>query len=104
MSLNPSEQRTYTYLQTHPDEERFWRGKVRAAAAQPEAVEAVVSRLERALWQYYLERSHAVPSFQAASQREGRARTSMRNLAELLLRLWTEPRPKPKPGARDGII
>jgi len=103
VSLNSSEQRVFDYLQAQPDEGRFWREKVRVIAAQPEGVEVIAARLERELWRYYEERSSSVSPFREAAQREGRTRTSMRNLAELLLRLWTEPRPKRKPGGDDPI-
>ena len=102
MSLNPAEQRIFDYLQARPDEGRFWREKVRAIAAAPDAVETMATRLERELWRYHVERSATASPFREAAQREGLARTSMRNLAELLLRLWTEPRPKKRPGGDDS--
>jgi hypothetical protein len=43
-----------------------------------------------------VERSAVVSPFRDQAGREGLPRTSMRNLADYLLRLWTEPRPKPK--------
>ena len=49
--------------------------------------------LEKELWNYYVERS-AVARLSEAVQIEGLQRTSMKNLAELLMRLWMEPRPK----------
>ncbi len=104
MSLNPAEQRVFDYLQTRPDEGRFWREKVRTIAAAPEGVETIAARLERELWRSYEERSATASPFREAALREGRARTSMRNLAELLLRLWTEPRPKKKPGDGEDSI
>jgi hypothetical protein len=103
VSLNPAEQRIFDYLQSRPDEGRFWREKVRAIAAQPDSSEAIATRLERELWRYHEERSATASPFREAALREGRARTSLRNLAELLLRLWTEPRPKKKPGGDDPI-
>ena len=39
-----------------------------------------------------------VPVFKDAARHEGLQRTSMKNLAEHLLRLWVAPRPK-KPAA-----
>jgi hypothetical protein len=36
--------------------------------------------------------------FKSAARLEGIQRTSMKNLAELLLRLWTEPKPRKKSG------
>ena len=103
MSLNPAEQRIFDYLQSRPDEKRFWQEKVRTIGALPESLETIATRLERELWRYYEERSSTASPFREAAQREGRVRTSMRNLAELLLRLWTEPRPKKKSGGGEGI-
>lgn len=97
MSLNSSEQRVFDYLKDQPDEGRFWREKIRGIAAVADSPEAIASRLERELWRYFVERSATATPFQEAARREGLARTSMRNLAELLLRLWTEPRPQKKP-------
>ena len=103
MSLNPAEQRIFDYLQTRPDEGRFWREKVQTIAAAPDGLEAIAARLERELWHYHRERSATASPFREAALREGLARTSMRNLAELLLRLWTEPRPKKRPRGEDSI-
>jgi hypothetical protein len=103
VSLNPAEQRIFNYLQSKPDEGRFWREKVRVIGALPESNETIATRLERELWRYYEERSSTASPFREAVQREGKVRVSMRNLAELLLRLWTEPRPKKKPEGGDAI-
>lgn len=96
MSLNRAEQRIHDYLQSRPEELRHWQGVVarelRAAADPHEA--ALV--LERALWSYYEERAAVAEPFRSAARVEGLARTSMRNLAELLIRLWGPP-PKPRP-------
>ncbi len=94
MSLNRSEQRIYDYWERFPDERHFWREKVRAAAAKEADAHAAAFRLESELWRYYVERSEVAEPFREAARREGLARTSMRNLAELILRLWTEPRPR----------
>ena len=53
-------------------------------------------RLDGELWRYYEERSAVVTSFREAARVEGLQRTSMKNLAELLLRLWMEPRARKK--------
>lgn len=102
MSLNRSEQRVFDYLQSQPEERRHWMDKV-AGAVRSERDEAqAVLRLEAELWRYYMERSENVPSFREAARREGPGRVSMKNLAELLIRLWTEPRPKkPAPPRED---
>lgn len=58
---------------------------------------AAAERLQQELWAYYVERSAVAAPFREIAQREGLQRTSMRNLAEYLIRLWTVPRPKRKP-------
>ena len=98
MSLNRCEQRVYDYIQSQADEGQFWKQKVQkicVAAGQDPHVAAM--QLEGELWRYYIERSEVVPRFREAARIEGLQRTSMRNLAELLIRLWTEPRPRKKP-------
>jgi len=96
MSLNRCEQRVFDYLQCHLDERHHWQGKFQAAAKASTDEHLVAVRLEQDLWRYYEERSSVVAAFRDAVQIEGTHRTSMRNLAELLLRLWTESRPKRK--------
>jgi hypothetical protein len=97
VSLNRNEQRVFDYLRSQPEEDRHWRRKV-VAMAGPEADEhEAARRLDGELWQYYVERSGVVEPFRSAAKHEGLERTSMRNLAELLIRLWTDPRPKAKP-------
>ncbi len=97
MSLNRCEQRIFDYLQRHPDERHFWLGKFQRAAKEAANEQIAVERLEPELWRYYQERSAVVPIFKEAAHHEGLRRTSMKSLAELLLRLWIEPRPKQKP-------
>lgn len=97
MSLNRCEQRIEDYLQSHKEERQFWQAKVRTIVAGETELSKAASRIEIELWRYYVERSGVVPSFKQAVLHEGSARTSLRNLAELMIRLWTEPRKKPKP-------
>ena len=102
MSLNRCEQRVFDYLQNHPDERHFWIGKVQSISRRSLDDPAAVSQIEPELWFYYRERSEVVAVFKDAARREGLQRTSMKNLAELLLRLWVEPRPKkPVPPSAD---
>lgn len=97
MSLNRCEQRIFDYWQSHRDERHFWQDKVRAVAkACPDDHEAA-RRLDADLWRYYEERAAVAAPFKDAARFEGLQKTSMKNLAELILRLWTEPRPKKKP-------
>ena len=96
MSLNRCEQRLFDYLQAQREERQHWQEKVRSALREFPDEHAASLRLEADLWRYYLERSAVAAPFKQAAVHEGLSRTSMRNLAELLLRLWTEPRVKPK--------
>jgi hypothetical protein len=100
MSLNRCEQRVFDYLQSQVDEGHFWKEKVQkiSRAAGPDQFTASV-QLESELWHYYKERSAVAPPFRDVARTEGLQRTSMRNLADFLLRLWTEPKPgKPPTG------
>ena len=99
MSLNRSEQMIFDYLQRHVEERQYWQEKVRAEARRSRDDHVAADRLQVELWRYYVERSAVVAPFREVTQREGLQRTSMRNLAEYLIRLWTAPRPKPKPFA-----
>jgi hypothetical protein len=96
VSLNRSEQRLFDYLQTHKDERHFWEAKVRSFVRESSDDHLAAGRLDGELWRYYAERSAVAEPFKSAAQHEGLRRMSMRNLAELLVRLWTEPRPKKK--------
>ena len=96
MSLNRCEQRVFDYLQGHPEERHYWQMKFQQAAKAAADDHVAVARLEPELWRYYEERSAVAAPFKEIAQREGLRRTSMKNLAELLIRLWTEPRPKKK--------
>jgi hypothetical protein len=97
MSLNRCEQRIYDYWERHRDERQFWQEKVRSIAARTVDGHAAALRLESDLWSYYLERGAVAEPFREAVSREGARRTSMRNLAELILRLWAPRSPKHEP-------
>ena len=99
MSLNRCEQRVFDYLQNHPEERHHWQGKFQRLAKAAADDHAAVAQLEPELWRYYEERSAVAAMFKEAVRHEGIQRTSMKNLAELLLRLWTEPRGKKTSGA-----
>ncbi len=100
MSLNRSEQLVFDYLNAHPEEKSYWVDKAKAAARLADPHEAS-SRLADALWSYYEERAGVAAPFMDRVRHEGLQRTSMRNLAELLLRLWAPPKPK-TPVRREG--
>ena len=96
MSLNRNEQMLHDYLQAQPDERRHWEGVVKHEAARAGDIHAAAFSLEGDLWRYYVERAGVTEPFRSAARHEGLARTSMRNLAELLLRRWAPPPAKPK--------
>ncbi len=100
MSLNRCEQRVFDYLQRHQDERHYWQGKFQQIVRDAGDERLAVDFVEPQLWKYYVERSSVVKSFRDAATVEGLARTSMKNLAELLVRLWTEPKSKLKVGPK----
>lgn len=69
---------------------------VRREMARATDPHEVAFALEGDLWAYYVERAGVVEPFRGEAAREGLRRTSMRNLADLLIRLWAPPPPKPK--------
>ena len=91
----------FDYLQAERDERHYWEDKVRRLAARAPVDEAAVE-LERALSDYLEERSQAAEPFRSEAARTGRgiARMSLRNLAELMLRLWVPPPAAARPAAR----
>jgi len=94
MSLNRTEQILFDYVQGKREERQYWQDKVRAIARESLEIPDAVARIDTELWRYYLERSEVAPIFMEAVKAHGSRRTSMKNLAEHLVRLWTEPRPK----------
>ena len=94
MSLNRNEQLLFDYLQAKPDERRHWEDVVRREEKRAEDAHAAAVVLERDLRRYFAERAGVTEPFRGVAQREGLPSTSMRNLAELLLRLWGTPVPK----------
>ena len=97
MSLNRCEQRVFDYLQRHLDERQYWQGKFQRLSKAAANEQIAIEQVEPELWQYYKERSAVASPFKEAAATEGLRRTSMKNLAELLMRLWIEPRPKKSP-------
>jgi hypothetical protein len=93
MSLNRAEQRLFDYIQAQAEERQYWMRKVQSMSAEAADPAEAAARLDRELWRYNVERSAVVPVLREAASREGMGRVSMRNLAELILRLWTAPKP-----------
>lgn len=96
MSLNRNEQQVYDYLHKHPDELRHWQGVVKREVDRATDAHFLTSGIDRMLWRYYEELAGVAEPFRSVARQEGLTRTSMRNLAELLLRLWTPPQALPK--------
>jgi len=90
----------FDYLESNRDERQYWRQKVQSIVAGSESEPAGLCRLEGELWRYYAERSAVTSPFKEAARHEGLHRTSMRTLAELLARLWIEPRARRRPAGR----
>jgi hypothetical protein len=94
VSLNRSEQILYDYVQGQRDERHYWQTKVQSFVRESMEISAAVARLDSELWRYYLERSEVVPTLVADARAHGVKRTSMKNLAEYLVRIWAPPPPK----------
>ncbi len=102
MSLNRCEQTIFDYLKTHPDERQYLQHKVHTLVTGSTEISNAVARIDSELWRYYEERSVVVAAFSQALGPGAPRKTSMKNLAELLVRLWTEPKPaKASPTPRD---
>lgn len=95
MSLNRFEQVVFDYLKGHADERQYWQDKVRHIVLDSDGLPKAVSRLDGEFWRYFEERSNVVTAFSEMRQTPGLRRVSMTNLAELLVRLWSDPKPKP---------
>ncbi|MGH7945218.1 MAG: hypothetical protein ACREH8_14870 [Opitutaceae bacterium] len=91
----------FDYLQTHRDERHYWQGKFQRLAKAAADERIAIEQLEPELWRYYEERSAVASPFKEAAAIEGLHRTSMKNLAELLMRLWIEPLPRKKSAAAE---
>lgn len=96
MSLNRSEELLRTYLEANPEERQHWREKVRRQARDFSDPHAWATRLEADLWLYFRERAECRPGEFQVPAGQKPARVSLRNLAELLIRLWGVP---PTPAA-----
>jgi len=94
VSLNRSEQMLHDYVLGHKEERQHLQDKVRAIVAASAQSHEAVARIDAELWRYYEERSAVAPVFVAAARAYGLKRTSMKNLAEYLVRLWTDPKPR----------
>lgn len=87
MSLNRYEQRLYDYIESIPEENRYWVDRVKGIVAQSGRREEAALSLNSELWDYLEERSRHERSLEEAMG-ERSVRLSLLNLAEYLLRVW----------------
>lgn len=100
MSLNKYEQTLFDYIDRHPEERKYWHGKLQEAGRQLADRGVIARELERDMWEYYRERSQQVPVLRDLNT-GGLQRVSLLNLTEYLLRVWG-PLPRPKKPAPPG--
>ena len=96
MSLNRYETLLRNYIDTHPEELRYWHARVLDMASGTRRREDAALRLNGALWEYFEERSRYASPFREIVVAEGMDRISMLNLSEYLLRLWAPPKTPPR--------
>ncbi len=96
MSLNRGEQQICDYVETHPEELRFWQDKVKSIAREERDRHRAAAELADQLSAYVAERADVVPMIADLRLGERGSAVSMRNLAEYWLRLWAPPPPKRK--------
>lgn len=97
MSLNRYEQKLHDYIESYPEELRFWRDRVLEIERVNSRREAAALSLNAELWDYFEERSRHEPVF-AEVISGGSGKLSMLNLSEYLLRLWGEQKAVKKAG------
>lgn len=97
MSLNRYEQLLHDYIESLPEERRFWLDRVleieRGASRREEAALA----LNAELWEYFEERARHESDF-ARVVSAGGGKLSMLNLSEYLLRMWGAVKPAKRKG------
>ncbi|HEY1765116.1 MAG TPA: hypothetical protein VGF85_09340 [Opitutaceae bacterium] len=104
MSLNRFEQLVYDYVRGHADERQYWQDKVRRIVTQSDSVAQAAARLDGEFWRYFEERSDSIPTFRMMMGVPAPRRVSMVNLAELLIRLWVDPKPRPKSPPESPLV
>ena len=103
MSLNRIEQALFDYIRTHPEERQYFHHKVQNIVGGSDGYPAAAARIDSELRRYCDERRAVVPSFLGGELPPGPNRTSMRNLAEFLIRQWTEPKPRKPAQEGEGL-
>jgi len=92
MSLNRCEQDLLDYVQRSPDERHYWEHKVRRVLGEQPDGHAAASTLEIELQRYLEERARVLARFREYAVEPGGRRTSLRNLADFLMRMWAPPK------------
>jgi len=95
MSLNRYEQLLHDYIESLPEERRYWLDKVREISSGHVRREVAVLSLNADLWDYFEERSRNEPAFSELASLDS-GKVSMINLSEYLLRMWAPPKPVKK--------
>lgn len=103
MSLNRSAQIIYDYIRSHPDEDRHWREKAGLIATQSPDHHIAASTIVSSLRDYCEERAGSLSQFRDLRQIGGFDRSTLRPLAELLVRLWGPPPKKKKPSTPPAL-
>ncbi|MDQ8185867.1 hypothetical protein [Pelagicoccus sp. SDUM812002] len=88
MSLNRYEQLLFDYIESLPEERRFWFDRVVQVAETSRRRETAALILNSELWEYFEERSRHEAGF-ADVVGGGLGKLSMLNLSEHLLRMWS---------------
>lgn len=91
MSLNRYEKLLHDYIESQPEESRYWKAQVAEAAEQTRRREEAALRLNASLWDYFEERSRCEAPFSKLARAGGGGKVSMLNLSEYLLRMWAPP-------------
>lgn len=89
MSLNRYEQLLHDYIESRPEERRYWYERVREIERDNPRREAAALGLNAELWEYFQERSGHESQFTEVVA-SGGGKLSMLNLSEYLLRMWGE--------------
>src|SRR6187549_3874545 len=101
MSLSRAEHTVHDHITRQPDELRHWRDKVVHLAAATPDPHAAADAVADALVDYCRERAGVVAEFRAPDGPGGNpGRLKLRSLAELLVRQWVPPKPRPPTAAR----
>jgi len=88
MSLNRYESLLLGYLENHPEEKRYWEGRVREVAGRKVSRSQSAQDLNSMFWDYFEERSRHQSPFREVATHENMQKISMLNLSEYLMRMW----------------